>query len=115
MAAGWLASTLAGAAAGAVGGGATGGLIGALTNDDVSEDDAHVYAEGVRRGGTLVTARVDDSHAARARAILTSGAVDISRHREIYTDEGWSRFDDSSPDYTEEEMEIERERLRTLR
>src|SRR5215211_7590340 len=52
VAAGWLASTAAGAAAGA----ATGGVIGALTQAGVSEEDAHVYAEGVRRGGTLVTA-----------------------------------------------------------
>jgi hypothetical protein len=43
VAAGWLVSTAAGAAAG----GATGGLIGALTQAGVSEEDAHVYAEGV--------------------------------------------------------------------
>ena len=57
VAAGWLAST----AALAVAGGATGGLIGALTQSGVSEEDANVYAEGVRRGGTLVTARVPDA------------------------------------------------------
>ena len=34
--------------------------IGGLTESGVPENDAHVYAEGVRRGGTLVTARVDD-------------------------------------------------------
>ncbi len=56
VAAGWLVATAAGAAAG----GLTGGIIGALTQAGVSEEDAHVYAEGVRRGGTLVTARVDD-------------------------------------------------------
>ena len=45
VAAGWLASTAVGAAAGA----ATGGIIGALTEAGVSEEDAHTYAEGVRR------------------------------------------------------------------
>lgn len=50
VAAGWLASTAAGAAAGAIAGGAAGGLIGALTESGVDEEDAHVYAEGVRRG-----------------------------------------------------------------
>src|SRR5919199_5500516 len=47
VAAGWLASTAAMAAAG----GTAGGLIGALTQSGVSENEAHVYAEGVRRGG----------------------------------------------------------------
>ena len=51
VAAGWLASTAAGAVAGAVAGGAAGGLIGSLTSAGVSENDANVYAEGVRRGG----------------------------------------------------------------
>src|SRR6185312_15680539 len=63
VAAGWLAATAVGAAAGA----ATGGIIGALTEAGVSEEDAHTYAEGVRRGGTLVTARVPDSQSDRAK------------------------------------------------
>ena len=54
VAAGWLAATAVGAAAGA----ATGGIVGALTEAGVSEEEAHSYAEGVRRGGTLVSARV---------------------------------------------------------
>jgi stress response protein YsnF len=66
VAAGWLAST----AAVAVAGGATGGLIGALTQSGVGEQEAHAYAEGVRRGGTLVTVRVPDTDRARVEAIL---------------------------------------------
>ena len=55
-------STLAGAAAGA----ATGGVLGALTQAAISDDDAHVYAEGLRRGGgAVVSARVADQDAAR--------------------------------------------------
>src|SRR5438105_555816 len=61
VAAGWLAST----AAIAVAGGATGGLIGALTQSGIGEQEAHAYAEGVRRGGTLVTVRVRDPDRAR--------------------------------------------------
>jgi hypothetical protein len=49
VAAGWLAATAVGAAAGAAT--ATGGIIGALTEAGVSEEDAHTYAESVRRGG----------------------------------------------------------------
>jgi hypothetical protein len=54
VAAGWLA----GALAGAVAGGAAGGVVGALIEAGVNENDAAGYAEGVRRGGTLVTIRV---------------------------------------------------------
>jgi selenocysteine lyase/cysteine desulfurase len=47
-----------------------GGLIGALTSSGVPEADAEVYAEGVRRGGTLVTARVDENRYAQAEEEL---------------------------------------------
>jgi len=50
--AGWLAAVLGSMAIGGV----TGGLLGALTNAGISEEDAQVYVEGVRRGGTLVAA-----------------------------------------------------------
>jgi NAD(P)H-hydrate repair Nnr-like enzyme with NAD(P)H-hydrate dehydratase domain len=46
------------------------GLVGTLTSAGVPERDANMYAEGVRRGGTLVTARVADAQAPSAREIL---------------------------------------------
>src|SRR5215475_12622169 len=60
VAAGWLAATLAGAAAGAGVGAVSSGIIEAMTVAGVPEEDAHFYAEGVRREGTLVVARVDE-------------------------------------------------------
>ena len=66
VAAGWLVATAAGAVTGAVVGGAAGGLVGSLTGAGVPAPDANFYAEGVRRGGTLVTARVDDARASTA-------------------------------------------------
>ncbi len=109
VAAGWLASTAAGAAAGAIAGGAAGGLIGALTESGVDEEDAHVYAEGVRRGGTLVTARVEDSVAPRAEAILKQRKiVDPAARRSIYAQEGWSRFDENADPYTLDQVDRER-------
>jgi len=66
VAAGWLASTAAVAAAG----GATGGLIGALTQSGIGEPEARHYAEGVRRGGTLVTVRVRDTDRMQVEAIM---------------------------------------------
>ncbi len=114
VAAGWLAATAAGAIAGAVAGGATGGLIGALTDSGVSEDDAHVYAEGVRRGGTLVTARVDDAREAEAQAILKqSNWVDPAARRQAYTEQGWTKFDHSAEPYGPTEIAQERDRYRT--
>jgi hypothetical protein len=113
VAAGWLAATAAGAVAGAVAGGAAGGLIGALTESGVSEDHAHVYAEGVRRGGTLVTARVADSVYAEAEAILRQNNwVDPTARRAAYTEQGWSGFDDSLDPYGPAEIEQERLRYR---
>ncbi|RVH88701.1 hypothetical protein CN204_01495 [Sinorhizobium meliloti] len=115
VAAGWLASTAAGAAAGAIAGGAAGGLIGALTESGVDEEDAHVYAEGVRRGGTLVTARVEDSVAPRAEAILKQRKiVDPAARRSIYAQEGWSRFDENADPYTLDQVDRERERYRSM-
>ena len=111
VAAGWLASTVVGAVGGAAIGGAAGGLVGALTSAGVSEDDANVYAEGVRRGGTLVSAKVDDDHVTTARSILNGDrTVDIVGRRELYVNGGWTRFDDTAPAYTADEVAAERAR-----
>jgi hypothetical protein len=113
VAAGWLAATAAGAAAGAVAGGAAGGIIGGLTNSGVPERDAHFYAEGVRRGGTLVTAKVDEALAPQAEAILKrSNWVDPTERRTAYEKQGWTRFDDTLAPYNAEQIEQERLRYR---
>ena len=115
VAAGWLASTIVGAGVGAVVGGAAGGLVGALTHAGVSEDEANVYAEGVRRGGALVTAKVSDADASSVRAILNSErSVNWAGRRQAYTQEGWSRFDETAPAYTPDQVLIERQRYTRL-
>ena len=105
VAAGWLAATAVGAAAGA----ATGGIIGALTEAGVSEEDAHTYAEGVRRGGTLVTARVPDADRAKLDAILDQSSVNIRDRRAMWQKSGWQRFDPESKPYGVEEVRRERQ------
>ncbi|MDB5634117.1 MAG: hypothetical protein JWR49_2972, partial [Tardiphaga sp.] len=55
VAAGWLAA----AAAGAVAVGAAGGVIGMMAEAGVAVNEAEVYAESIRRGGSLVSARVE--------------------------------------------------------
>jgi hypothetical protein len=99
VAAGWLVATLAGAGVGAVVGGGAGGLVGVLTGAGVSEQDAHVYAEGIRRGGFLVTARVDDNRVGEAQRILSSRGVDVAQRRTAYEQEGWKGFQENAPSY----------------
>lgn len=111
VAAGWLAATAVGAAAGAVAGGAAGGLVGALTDSGVPESDANVYAEGVRRGGTLVTARVPDDRLAQANEVLARHKrVNVGERGQYYRNSGWSRFDPAAPAYAPDEVVRERRR-----
>ena len=101
VAAGWLVATAAGAAAG----GLTGGIVGALTQAGVSDEDAHVYAEGLRRGGTLVTARVNDAEATRLEAILERSSLRTTDLRSSYTKSGWKSFDTGAKPYTADEVQ----------
>jgi uncharacterized protein (TIGR02271 family) len=88
IAAGPIASALAGAGIGA----AAGGIIGALANIGVPEEEAHYYAEGVRRGGTLITVRAasDPSAECAARVMKEHGAVDIDERAGQWKQQGWS-------------------------
>lgn len=105
VAGGWLLSTVVGAATGAVVGGATGGLIGALTDAGVDERDAHVYAEGVRRGGVLVTARVDETFVDAAQAILQSdNGINVATRRSDYEAGGWDGFDETADPYQPDQI-----------
>ncbi|MDD1530075.1 hypothetical protein C7U92_22010 [Bradyrhizobium sp. WBOS7] len=105
VAAGWLASTAVGAAAGA----ATGGIVGALTEAGVSKEDASRYAEGVRRGGTLVSARVPDQDRARLDALLNERAVNLQDRSAAWQKSGWTDFDAASPPLSPEDIGRERE------
>jgi hypothetical protein len=105
VAAGWLVAT----ALGAVAGGATGGIIGALTQTGISKEDAEIYAEGVRRGGTLVTARVPDGDRSRYEAIMDRSAVKVGDRAAAYRKAGWNRFDPSASPYSAEQARKERE------
>jgi hypothetical protein len=105
VAAGWLASTAVGAAAGA----ATGGIVGALTEAGISKEDAHVYAEGVRRGGTLVSARVPDTDRARLDAILNRSAVNLRDRSAAWQKSGWKTFDPASKPYGADDVRKERQ------
>ncbi|MBP0493648.1 general stress protein [Pararoseomonas indoligenes] len=90
VAAGWLVAALTGAGAGA----ATGGLLGSLVGAGVEERDAHVYSEGLNRGGSLVTVRADEMRASEAEAILARyNPVDTAGREADYRAGGWTGYD----------------------
>lgn len=86
VAAGWLATTLAGVGVGA----AAGGLVGALTHAGVSQEEAKVYEEGVRRGSTLVAVKVDEGDVPRVEKIMDQSPTrNWQDRRDEYTQSGW--------------------------
>jgi hypothetical protein len=109
VAAGWLVATAAGAAVG----GTAGGIIGALTQAGTSQEDAYLYAEGVRRGGTLVSARVADADRARYEAVLDRSSVNIRDRETAWRTAGWQNFDPNAAPYTPEQIRRERELYRS--
>jgi len=114
VAAGWLAATATGAGIGALGGAATGSIVGALKNAGHTDEEAHVYAEGVRRGGTLVSAKVPDDLVAQAEATLDrQRGVDAATRGSSYRSSGWTTFDENAHAYSADEVARERSRLGT--
>jgi hypothetical protein len=111
VAAGWLAATALGAATGAVAGAAAGGLLGALKDAGHSEDEAQVYAEGIRRGGTLVSVRAPEDRVAHLEEVLRrhSGRESVAIGA-AYRERGWTGFDVGAPAYTADEIAAERAR-----
>lgn len=109
IAAGPLAAALAGlagAGVGAVAGGVTGGLIGALVDLGVPEESAGIYAEAVRRGGTMVTVMAGDTRADLARDILDDfGPVDVEERAETWRAGGWQGYDPQAEPYTLQDLE----------
>lgn len=109
LAAGPLVTTLVGLAGGAAAGGIVGGLIGL----GIPEDEAHLYAEGLRRGGTLVIVRADDAFADDAADILSHHKpVDVEQRSRQWRESGWTgRFDPESDTWNEQRIHRERESL----
>jgi uncharacterized membrane protein len=104
VAAGWLAATLTGMVAGAVTGAAAGGIVGALVDSGVDERDAHVYAESLRRGGSVVLVKTSDERRATVTKIFDRHmSVEVDDRRSTYEGEGWSAFDDKRGPYNPRE------------
>lgn len=94
---GTAAATVGAGALGAGLGAATGGLIGGLVGAGVPKEHAEYYAEGVRRGGTLVTVAAEDAMAVMAHETLVRhGAINIEDRSSQWRSEGWSNFDEDT-------------------
>lgn len=82
VAAGWLVATLTGAGIGA----ASGGLVGGLTAAGVSHADADAYSDGVKRGGSLVTVRAEETELPRVEAVMMKyGKMEMPRDPSLAT------------------------------
>jgi len=94
---GTIAATLGTTAVGAGVGAAAGGVIGALVGLGVPENEAEIYAEGVRRGGVLIAVDHDmKDHDLVVEILVSNNAMDIESTRETWEEEGWTGFDTSS-------------------
>jgi hypothetical protein len=89
-------------------GGVAGGLLGTLTNAGISEEDAQVFVEGVRRGGTLVAARVPQTELPRIEAMMNRSAVNLRERCDLYRKSGWQSFDPNAVPYTADQVRSER-------
>lgn len=91
---GWLiaAGPLVGAFGGMTAGAAAGGLYGILKDNNISDETAQFYAEGVRRGGALITVHgVEEKRETEARKILDqNGAIEVEQLADEWRASGWS-------------------------
>lgn len=105
LAAGPLAAVLFGGI-GAVAGAATGSVVAGLVDLGMDEEEAGYYAEGIRRGGALVSVDVtSDEHTQRAEDILNRyNPVDVNERGESYRESGWTGYDEKAQPYTQDQI-----------
>ncbi len=90
------------------------GMTAYLERHGVPDTHSHFYAEGVRRGGHLVTVFTDDQHYAAAVELMRNhGAVDITRRADYYKKSGYDRYDTNAKPYSDEEATAERQKYQS--
>lgn len=95
--AGPLLSSFAGAGIGAAGG----GLVATLATEwELSEEEAELYMEGVRRGSALIMVRVPEERVDQVRGVMNRyPLVDVEERGKQWREEGWSGFDAAAGPY----------------
>jgi hypothetical protein len=99
----------AGPLAGVLTGGSNGGLVGGLVELGIPREEAEIYAEGVRRGATLILVQSDESQLNEARALMgRHHPIDIDRQSKGWRERGWQGYDSDGRPLDEREVEQER-------
>ncbi len=66
------------------------GLWASIKNAFVPHEDRHTYEEGIRRGGFLLTADLDDDKTpAAVKALEEANSVDLDARSQQWRSEGW--------------------------
>lgn len=66
------------------------GLWGSVKNAMLPDEDRHTYEEGIRRGGYVLTADVDEDEVDDAvRALEETSSIDIDERSQSWRNEGW--------------------------
>ncbi len=85
------------------------GILTRLSGWGIPNQDAQVYAEGVRRGGSLLKLRLDEEDVDRAMEVLERGnVVDVEERSTAYRNSGWTGFDESADYYDDSSADEER-------
>ena len=88
-----------------------GGRVSSLTRLGVPTQDAEVYAEGVRRGGSLLVIRAADAKVDSALGVIERHRpVDLGSRAAAYREAGWTGYDASGADFGTDEIAAERAR-----
>lgn len=96
------------------------GFLDKLGDFFMSDEDRHTYAEGLHRGGYVVSARVSREYHERVAEILDDEhSVDLDSRSNEWRNEGWTGHDRDisadrhpSADATDETLEVTEERLK---
>lgn len=109
LAAGPLVAALTGAAVGA----GVGAVVGALVGMGIPQEEAEYYAEGVRRGGTLVAVNTPENMVNDVTAVLRRhNPVDIKRQAQMWRESGWKGYDPKAQPMSWDEVQRERSTYR---
>jgi len=81
-----------------------------LTRYGIPQEEAEFYAEGLRRGGSLIITRVHDSNAEEAADIMARhNPAHYENRNKAYRESG-QKYDQKASAYSEDEQRAERER-----
>jgi hypothetical protein len=84
-------------------GAAAGGVIGLFKDMGLSDEEAEYYAEGIKRGGAMVSIKCEDKDRCdRAERVMKeNAAIDIKERAREWRESGWKGYDPKGQPYPE--------------